>query len=274
MRELIDRIVDVVIPISRREEVVSCILSLLKSKELVRRILICEGSFSSQPYHSSEVFRDPRVRLIRHPLEHFNKSTLINQGLRESSGPLVLVSDADILWNNDTIVSLVEHCRKSKAFMYVRRVLETDEKSSDIVRARLRPAITRDGSRYIVRIENDSCLPSERPGCGLVMAKRQSWHEVGGMKECYSSWGWEDLDLLARAKILGFKIDCIGQVCHMSHGDEKRNLFPRTTVESSRSANIVTFLKEVRAGRIWGDIATTGRKLDAIFEVEDIHGFE
>ena len=94
-----------------------------------------------------------------------------------------------------------------------------------------------------------------RPGCGLICTQKSTLISLGGYKELFTGWGWEDQDLLIRAKLLGIKIATTGKVTHLSHDDTKRNRYCNNFQPSqTRNRNIISCLTSLSQGVLFGDL--------------------
>ena len=189
----------------------------------------------------------------------FDKATLINCGIAQSTAERVLISDADILWNAEAIADLQAALQPEiEGIVYVQTVHESVPQTQALHRPRYRYQLHWQGDRVTIAIE-PVCSQAElqRPGCGLVYAHRRTLLTLGGYKTCFQGWGWEDQDLLMRAELLGLPIMAAGTVAHLSHSDRCRNQFyPNVAITQSRDRNILTCLHQLQAGQFWGDLAS------------------
>lgn len=126
-------------------------------------------------------------------------------------------------------------------------------------------ALLRDRYTYNISIDSDRAMVEIIPwsqvkrdfrlGCGLVCANRNTLISLGGYKEIFTGWGWEDQDLLMRAKLLGIEVKVAGKVMHLSHSDAIRNRYCNNLEPSqTRNNNIITCLKSLSQGILWGDL--------------------
>ncbi len=250
---------EVIIPVKDRVEVMQCVRSLTPISRKIARIIVCDGGSTDaqcvEALHELEQFHN--VRVIRFPTPGFNKSRLLNKGIAQATSDFLLISDADILWNQAALDALLNQVLSAaNTICYVRDVEESLAQSV---------ALKRDRYTYNVRIDNDVAaievvpgfdqrLPV-RPGCGLICTSRLTLIALGGYKEIFTGWGWEDQDLLIRASVFGFPISADGKVMHISHSDTARNRH-HGNVEpvQTRNQNIVACLKSLAEGVLLGDL--------------------
>lgn len=266
----------VIIPLKDRP-VMACIESLRQSladwEPGTYHLWLCDGG-STQPEivdALTTVAIWDEVTVLSCPDPGFNKSALINQGLRHALGETVLVSDADIVWNEAAINALLTTLVETPtALCYVAQVNETTPQTPALSRPRYGYRVERTAQGVTVRVEPVTPRPDHRPGCGLVVAQGETWQKLGGYKEQFQGWGWEDQDLLIRAELLGIPLRAAGCVLHQSHVDDLRNYFhghqrPQTT----RDLNLRRCLESLQQGELWGSLgppsATTAPPIIRIF---------
>lgn len=250
---------EVIIPVKNRVEVLQCVRSLTKNLKKISRIIVCDGG--STDSKSIEVLAQleqySKVDVLRFPTPEFNKSLLINQGISQSKADFLLISDADILWKEATLERLLNAVASdSNTICYVQDVVESVPQSI---------ALKRERYTYKYSLNNDvafiEIVPwlehtnQHRPGCGLILARRSTLLFLGGYKEIFTGWGWEDQDLLIRSSIFGIKICADGQVIHLSHEDNVRNLdYENLSPVATRNRNIIACLNSLSDGVLLGDL--------------------
>jgi GT2 family glycosyltransferase len=173
----------------------------------------------------------------------FNKAWLLNQGLQGAIADWILISDADILWNSDAIQELID-CVMSQpsAICSVQQVEESDPGAIALRRNRY----TYQSSKDYLEILPVAEKSFHRPGCGLVCAAKSTFLKLGGYRETFQGWGWEDQDLLIRATLEQIPIYSQAKVIHISHSDVERNQhFNFRSVEESRDRNIMNSVTEL-----------------------------
>lgn len=242
---------DIIIPVKDRL-VAACIASLQDSRDRIHQILICDGGSTQLAAPS------PFVRVESYPMARFNKAVLLNQGILRSQADLLLISDADIIWNTDTLAILIQTLHEHpNGLCHIAHVAETNAQSQALRRQRYGYTLQRQGQEWWITVQLTDATSTLRPGCGLVCAYRQTFLKLGGYKECFQGWGWEDQDLLMRAGLMEIPILSVGKVLHQSHGDTIRNQFyDGWDPVESRDRNILTCLRSLEQGHLLGDLRT------------------
>jgi glycosyltransferase involved in cell wall biosynthesis len=249
---------DVIIPVKARSSIMQCIDSLLACPQ-VDRILVCDGGSEAEDYaklvelsHAVE-----KLDLLPYTMSGFNKSYLLNQGIAAANADYLLISDADILWNPATLDGLqAQIMNHDHVICTVAEVTESDPNAVALKRDRYTYRITHTDDAIYLLIQPAHLLPDQRPGCGLLYTRRQTLLGLGGYKEQFQGWGWEDQDLLIRAQLLGVRVTCAGTVMHLSHGDDQRNRFHHHRAPSeTRNANIQRAIASLSRGEFYGDLA-------------------
>jgi predicted glycosyltransferase involved in capsule biosynthesis len=242
---------EVLIPVKGRDTIAQTVKSLIKSN-LIDLITIITGD---PPSLISEVTRNhSKVRLIDFSKYPFHKSFYLNMGIEQSLGDIILISDADIIWNLATIEQLSDHSRQNvNQIVHVANVEESQPQNYALKRPRLTPIITQNAPQdFTLKIAADS-LSSERPGCGLICTHRQTLLHLGGYNSDLKGWGWEDQDLLIRAQLLGYQIMKLGSVLHLSHPESLRNPSGENPL-LTRDLNIRRSCQAIARGKRQGSI--------------------
>lgn len=266
----------IVIPLKDRP-VIACVESLRQSLADWERgtyhLWLCDGR-STQPDVAdtlAHLAQSNDVTVLSYPDPGFNKAAMINQGLRHALGETVLVSDADIVWNETAINTLLATLTANPTSLcHVAQVNETIPQTLALSRPRYSYWIERTDQGITVRVESATLQPDHRPGCGLVAARWETWQKLGGYKEQFQGWGWEDQDLLIRAELLGIPIQAVGCVLHQSHADDLRNRFHGHQLpHATRDLNLRRCLASLQQGELWGSLgppsATTAPPIVRIF---------
>lgn len=256
---------EVIIPLKDRSTIQACVQSLL-SADPDLLVTICDGGSShldcTMALQRLSAFN--RVRLLQSPMIGFNKAQLLNYGLRNAIADYILISDADILWNADAIQQLL-HC-VGNGICSIQRVQETNPQAIALRRNRYTYRLST--TCNITKLEILPVLePSSfhRPGCGLICASRSTLLQLGGYKEIFQGWGWEDQDLLIRAALLNISLHRKGTVTHISHSDVERNqYFDCLSVEETRNFNIIQSMQDLSKGKFLGSYSVFSPSSQAI----------
>ena len=240
-------------------------------RNLLERIVVCDGGSSDRQCITAlqKLASWEKVEILSHPLPRFNKSRLINQGILHSRGEYLLISDADIIWNAATLQSLLNCVKKKKnAIACVQNVKESDPQAEVLRRARYTYEIqVKDGIASIKIIPENLRDRQQRPGCGLICTRKTPLTALGGYKEVFQGWGWEDRDLLMRAELLGFEIHGTGTIAHLSHGDNLRDRGDRDSIISARNCNIITSIHSLSQS-LHGDLEECTSKASPYLKIQ------
>ena len=96
---------EIIIPVKNRHEIRQCVQSL-NSPEITK-VIVCDGGSTDNDCLESLQAIKQDIELININTSGFNKSKLINKGIEQASCELILISDADIIWNQAAIDALL-----------------------------------------------------------------------------------------------------------------------------------------------------------------------
>jgi len=254
----------VIVPLKDRSQISTCVTSIQQAMGTAVQILICDGGSVSAACRQqlAQLANWDQVKILTQPQTRFNKAELLNLGIAAATRPLVLISDADIVWNRSALIALAQLAnRPEPTIAPVQAVTETDPSAQAHRRSRYTYRVSL--SPTTITAEILPILPGvapDRPGCGLICARRETLLALGGYKVCFQGWGWEDQDLLIRAQVLGVEIAATGQVQHLSHPDRVRNQYWDTvSPEQSRNANICRAMLSLAKRQFRGDLPQTAQ---------------
>lgn len=244
---------EVIIPVKNRSEVEQCIRSLMPPKNpdrnRIERVIICDGGSSDRDCLSmlKNLAKWEKVQILSYPIPQFNKSHLINQGILHSRAEYLLISDADIIWDAVTLNELLDRVRvQENAIACVKNVTESDPHAEVLQRDRYTYEVQIKDKIASVKIVREKAKDiQDRPGCGLICTRKSTLISLGGYKEIFQGWGWEDRDLLMRAELLGFEICWRGTVTHLSHSDSLRDRGKFNSITKTRNVNILTSIRSL-----------------------------
>ena len=269
--------VDIIVPVKNRETVQIVVETLMRElaaakKIVLGQLLLCDGG-STEPTclrQIETVSRWKGVRVLQCERSDgaakfesgFNKGWVMNQGLAAATAQVVLMTDVDILWTADTLEAIALAAAHHPQLIYsVLNIRESDPTAVAVRRARYTYRIEPQKTDTLMDTSTDVLVEicpasvdgKKRPGCGIVAAQRQVFESIGGYKECFVGWGWEDQDLLIRAQLLGYVVVGLGEVVHLSHGDERRNKIAKS-IEESRDRNIMRCVIGLKRHQLLGDL--------------------
>lgn len=235
-----------------RPSIVRSVESLLQSR-LIDRVIVVT---TDRARHLDDVRDRPGVAVVEVLSDHFCKATLLNEGLKRVDVGLVLVSDADIVWSARGLGELIEAVENADFdLVWLDTVTESEpERTVAAMQHRRLGFRVRHLSPGEARVElfEDLELQDHRPGYGILCGQRQAFERVGGYKTGWGGgWGWEDVDIILRAKLMGLKLGACGRAVHLTHDDELRALSGGSKI-TSRDRNIALSRRDIRQGRLLG----------------------
>ncbi|MBP0019025.1 MAG: glycosyltransferase family 2 protein [Cyanobacteria bacterium SBLK] len=245
---------EVIIPVKNRSEIEQCVRSLIPpenpDRNGIERVIICDGGSRDRDYLIvlKNLEQWEKVEIFSHPIPQFNKSRLINQGILHSRAKYLLISDADIIWNGVTLKDLLDRVKiQENAIAYVENVQESDPDAEVLQRDRYTYEVQIKDRIASVKIVLEKAKNiKNRPGCGLICTRKRTLMSLGGYKEIFQGWGWEDRDLLLRGELLGFEICWTGTVTHLSHSDSLRDRGKQDSLIRSRNYNIIASFRSLK----------------------------
>jgi hypothetical protein len=109
-----------------------------------------------------------------------------------------------------------------------------------------------DGTRVQVTTSQFDLIGLSRAACGLLAVKKSHLINVGGYNSALKSWGWEDIDVQVRLmRVLRLTHVELGEVRHLSHGDDKRALHGKSKFRNG-VANLSMLLRNYSAAQFNG----------------------
>jgi hypothetical protein len=211
--------------------------------------------------------RFPGLRGVELPGTPFNKSLALNVGASEALADQLFFLDTDLVLQSD----FLEDARGllgRKHFVTVDRVFEAvppKERRDSRLREMAYAVHFVDDQGREAHVETNRVHLGDgsRSGPGMVLLRRKHFEAVNGMNSDLSGWGWEDLDLLVRLQLeLGLTQRRHGDVLHLTHGDDRRDLGGQSRAQSEH-LNLARCLESYHQGHYWGtrvDDATTWRE--------------
>lgn len=249
-----DTNLEIIIPVKDRHEIRQCVQSLNSTE--ITKIIVCDGGSTDIECLESLQAIKQDIELINIPMPGFNKSRLINKGIEQASCEFILISDADIIWNQAAIDALLYKVKSDDNIICcIQDVEESNPSSVALKRDRYTYNIIQDLDLKIEILPDLDQTSDRRPGCGIICAIRNTLIALGGYKEFFQGWGWEDQDLLIRAKLCGINICASGKIIHISHDDTTRNRYYNNIAPHlTRNKNIILCMNSLAQGILWGDL--------------------
>jgi hypothetical protein len=178
------------------------------------------------------------LRQVDVPGAPFNKSFANNIGAACSSRPFLFFVDADIILRSDLFVPAQCLLEREACFVKVRKVHESQPAPHAAMRT-VKEIVTtttvtfNNGLRAYTRTYSGG--DGSRCGAGLILMRRTHLMAIGGFNSAIKGWGFEDVDLHFRLQFaLGLKLRSAGQVLHLTHGNELRDIRSGSMAEDSQ----------------------------------------
>lgn len=181
-------------------------LRSIKSQTLPQdkfNIIIADGG--SKNYDTIKSFLAPHnILCIKHQLgEKFHRGLLNNVGVRNAVTPYIMTSDVDMCYGPEFFATIVAHLNPN-VWVQSRTMYWKGGIIGKIYEGILDPIkdikACRQG-RIKKRTTAGGCQ------CGHIDA----WSKVRGYDERYIGWGSEDVDLLKRVNMAGFRVRWLGE---------------------------------------------------------------
>lgn len=159
----------------------------------------------------------------------FNKCRALNAGASLARHDILFLLDADICLHAGCFHELWD-ALAGGSIVTIDRVVESNAPQQpvegDVQRIAYSTTLTlKDGRSFAIETNSIDLCDGSRAAPGLVALHKEKFLAVGGMNAALDTWGWEDLDLLARLQLkLNATLARAGAVTHLSHGDDVRNL--------------------------------------------------
>lgn len=179
--------------------------------------------------------------------ELWNRAKALNIGIQEARGKYVLCTDVDMLFASNFLSTVLEEASRGNTLVLCRcRDLPSDVEAREWKVEDFPTLLERSTLRHAL-------------GTGACQATaRRWWFDVGGYDEGYIYWGYEDRDMVWRAKRSGLRIAWIHERTAMLHqwhekmNNDKIYLKYRNKIRYFLTGAIV---KKNRKG--WGNSAKT-----------------
>lgn len=134
----------------------------------------------------------------------FNKSWGMNVAFRQSSGDILVVSDADLIVQADDMQRAVKACEKELDAVrpYGRLIDMTESETEEYMQHGDLPDFPEKTRGYDRTHANEAlCMAG-----GIYIVRREYYQRVGGMDENFSGWGGEDDAMSIKLQGLSMKV--------------------------------------------------------------------
>lgn len=242
--------ISVIIPIRNRSgfRLENCLRSLRWQRLAPERVEVLISDFGSRDDEArniADLASRYGARVVRSDTgEIWNRSKALNIAIREAHGEYVLCTDADMIFAESFVPTVLHRLTTSTKPVLVvcrcrdlpdlgpERLFEREEYDALLARATLRQAA----------------------GTGACQAARTDWfHRIQGYDEKYLFWGFEDKDTLHRALKSGLSLSWIHDdtsMLHQHHPNVKNKRYLLKLVNKTRY--YLTRGQVVKNRRAWG----------------------
>lgn len=171
----------------------------------------------------------------------FNKSRLINKGVAKSHGRVLFITDIDMVFVKNKILSAVEQSDKHSIIFPFDIIRYVSKLSTEKI---LKSTVSDSFPRLNVdkEILTDKKRTERQPG-GSYVITRENYDKVGGHDERFIGWGSEDSAFIKAATTMIDKpfLRLIGSALHLWHPNEdnrfeKRDLSIKTEIMQQYNA--------------------------------------
>jgi hypothetical protein len=170
------------------------------------------------------------VRHVLIPDAVRNRALARNLGALCSTGNVLFFLDCDVILQSDIFAEatplLENHC-----FVTIRKRVESQpppisNRSFIKETIQTKELICEDGRRAAT--QQTTGADGSHSGIGQMLVKRADFLHVGGYNSALEGWGFEDDDVVLRLQfVLGLRSIMIGEVVHLTHGNDLRGGSPR-----------------------------------------------
>lgn len=266
-------LVSVIIPWSNRPELTDTLRrNLVEFRKARAEVIVvnCGGNKRQLADILSTIEFDA-LRSVEIPNPTFNKALSLNMGALRARTSHIFLLDADIFLGIDFLINAMAEANKS-CFVTPEWVTESGavgQRSSKLLTFIQHTQLSlKDGRTIEFEQDRRRFSDGSRGGPGEVLVQRQHFLDVGGMNSKLVYWGWEDLDLHVRLRaLLNLRRFCLGQVFHLTHGDEKRALLGANRTASSEF-NLAVAYERYSRGNFFGTLREDQAKWnDTVHEI-------
>lgn len=157
------------------------------------------------------------VSVIRGEEKRFSRAALLNQGVADAKGQIIVVNDADSL------------CWPAQ----IREAAALAEEAPGLVWAYTQyRRLSREGTEAVFTYR-DALVSNavewemvNAPSNGCAAIRRSCWLDVGGMDEGFQGWGYEDIAFNNRCASYWPLRRVTGPLVHLWHGDRRADDSP------------------------------------------------
>ncbi|MCL4338797.1 glycosyltransferase family 2 protein [Patescibacteria group bacterium] len=194
---------------------------------------------------------DDSVAMLRKNFPHINVlqsetnrgfSTAVNKGVMAAKGELVLLLNSDVYPETDFLEYLLPHFVDNKVFAVGCLQKSEEEKNRTVQRGR---GIGEFKNGFLIHSKGK---PDKKNtlwvsgGAGIF--RKDLWNDLGGLREIYDPFYWEDIDLSYRALKAGYKVafEPKSTVWHKQSTGAIRNKYDSSRIKAISYRNQILFV--------------------------------
>jgi glycosyltransferase involved in cell wall biosynthesis len=207
-----------------------------------------------------------------------NRSLARNLGALCSTGSVLFFLDCDIILQSDIFAEaaplLEENC-----FVTIRKRVESQPEPAPHLQfiketIHSREYVCEDGRR--AKTQQIFGGDGSNSGIGQMLVKRADFVHIGGYNSALEGWGFEDDDVVLRLQfLLGLRSMMIGEVVHLTHGNDLRGGSPRHDLPRNRRICFDNYSRGAFVGTYEEDVRLWKPRIDAtLFNGEITHAHQ
>ncbi|OGH03160.1 MAG: hypothetical protein A2798_01890 [Candidatus Levybacteria bacterium RIFCSPHIGHO2_01_FULL_37_17] len=190
--------VSVVIPNYQGQELLKnnlpkLIKELENYKDLKTEIILVDDGSTDNSVNTAKSF--PRVKVLQNE-KNSGFSTTVNKGVRQAKGKILLLLNTDVYPESGFLTPLLKHFRDESIFAVGCMDKSNEGRGMGLWR---RGFLVHQKGEID---KNDTLWVSGGSGA----FRKSIWDKLGGLRQIYSPFYWEDIDLSYRAQKAGYKV--------------------------------------------------------------------
>lgn len=144
--------------------------------------------------------------------QDFNRSKARNRAFEESSGDLIVISDADTACPIDNVLGALKAVEEGHAWVIAHSEYHSlTEEYTDWL-------ITQPPGMMLKPPFPSNWVMHSRSQAGVLVMTRETYEKVGGYNEEFDGWGYEDNEFAVRlTRQVGQPTRCFGPMLHLWH---------------------------------------------------------
>ncbi len=183
----------------------------------------------------------PHIKVLQSKINR-GFSTAVNNGVRVAKGELVLLLNSDVYPETDFLEYLLPHFADNKVFAVGCLQKSVEEKNMTVLRGR---GIGEFKNGFLIHSKGN---PDKKNtlwvsgGAGIF--RKDLWNDLGGLREIYDPFYWEDIDLSYRAMKAGYKVvfEPKSTVWHKQSTGAIRNKYKSSRIKTISYRNQILFV--------------------------------